>query len=53
VAGDLALGKELVVRAEPFVYADTIDPDSVREIRTMNARSEDLLRRKGSHEREV
>jgi [glutamine synthetase] adenylyltransferase / [glutamine synthetase]-adenylyl-L-tyrosine phosphorylase len=53
VTGDAALGKEFVARAEPYVYADVLDPDSVREIRGMKARSEELLRRKGMHEREV
>jgi glutamate-ammonia-ligase adenylyltransferase len=53
VAGDAALGKEFVARAEPFVFTDVLDPDSVREIRAMKARSEDLLRRKGTQEREV
>jgi glutamate-ammonia-ligase adenylyltransferase len=52
-AGDPALGKDFVARAEPYVFADALDPDSVREIRGMKARSEDILRRKGTHEREV
>jgi [glutamine synthetase] adenylyltransferase / [glutamine synthetase]-adenylyl-L-tyrosine phosphorylase len=53
VAGDEALGDALVARAQPFVWPDALDPDAVREVRSMKARSEDLLRRKGIQEREV
>ncbi|MDQ1520561.1 MAG: [glutamine synthetase] adenylyltransferase / [glutamine synthetase]-adenylyl-L-tyrosine, partial [Actinomycetota bacterium] len=53
VAGDAALGKEFVARAEPYVWPDVLDPDAIREIRAMKARGEELLRRKGTHEREV
>jgi glutamate-ammonia-ligase adenylyltransferase len=53
VAGDAALGKELVARAEPFVWPDVLDPDAIREIRDMKARTEDILRRKGVQDLEI
>jgi glutamate-ammonia-ligase adenylyltransferase len=53
VAGDAELGKEFATRAERYVWPETLDPDAVREIRAMKARTEQLLRRKGVHEREV
>src|SRR5581483_9584969 len=47
VAGDPALGKEFITRAEPHVWPAALDRDAVREIRAMKRRTEDLLRRKG------
>jgi [glutamine synthetase] adenylyltransferase / [glutamine synthetase]-adenylyl-L-tyrosine phosphorylase len=40
VAGDLALGAELLARAEPFVWPEHLDPDVVAEIRAMKSRIE-------------
>jgi [glutamine synthetase] adenylyltransferase / [glutamine synthetase]-adenylyl-L-tyrosine phosphorylase len=40
VAGDRALGTELLERAEPFVWPDQLDPDVVAEIREMKSRIE-------------
>jgi [glutamine synthetase] adenylyltransferase / [glutamine synthetase]-adenylyl-L-tyrosine phosphorylase len=53
VAGDTALGKEFMTRAEPHVWPDVLDPDAVRDVRAMKARTEELLRRKGLDTREV
>ncbi len=53
VAGDATLGSLFVERAEPRVWPDVMDPDAVRDIRAMKARTEEMLRRKGVHEREV
>ncbi|MFA9445811.1 bifunctional [glutamine synthetase] adenylyltransferase/[glutamine synthetase]-adenylyl-L-tyrosine phosphorylase [Egicoccus sp. AB-alg6-2] len=40
VAGDKALGDELLARAEPFVWPDRLDADVVAEIRQMKSRIE-------------
>jgi glutamate-ammonia-ligase adenylyltransferase len=40
VAGDRELGDELLRRAEPFIYPDTLDPAVVAEIRAMKGRVE-------------
>ena len=40
VAGDRALGAELLNRAEPFVYPERLDPSVVAEIREMKGRVE-------------
>lgn len=53
VAGDRALGDTFTAMAEPFVWPEVLDPDAVREVREMKARSEGLLARKGLSEREV
>lgn len=53
VAGDGDLGRRFVELVEPFVWPEALDPDAVREIRAMKARSEDLVRRKGLDEREL
>jgi glutamate-ammonia-ligase adenylyltransferase len=53
VAGDAALGKEFMTRAEPHVWPDRLDPDAVRDVRAMKARTEEVLRRKGLESREV
>jgi glutamate-ammonia-ligase adenylyltransferase len=53
VAGDAALGAQFLARAERHVWPDVLDPDAVREIRTMKARSEEMQRRSGASEREV
>jgi glutamate-ammonia-ligase adenylyltransferase len=53
VAGDTELGVAFVARAGRQVWPDVLDPDAVREIRAMKARSEELQRRTGQSEREV
>ena len=53
VAGDASLGEAFVARAERHVWPDVLDADAVREVRAMKERTEDVLRRKGVHEREV
>jgi glutamate-ammonia-ligase adenylyltransferase len=53
IAGDAALGAEFIARAERHVWPDVLDPDAVREVRAMKARTEEMLRRKGTAEREV
>jgi glutamate-ammonia-ligase adenylyltransferase len=40
VAGDLELGRELLARAEPFVWPEELAPDIVAEIREMKSRIE-------------
>jgi [glutamine synthetase] adenylyltransferase / [glutamine synthetase]-adenylyl-L-tyrosine phosphorylase len=40
VAGDLALGQQLLDRAEPFVWPERLDKDVVAEIREMKSRIE-------------
>jgi [glutamine synthetase] adenylyltransferase / [glutamine synthetase]-adenylyl-L-tyrosine phosphorylase len=40
VAGDLDLGRELLVRAEPFVWPERLEPGIVAEIRAMKSRIE-------------
>jgi [glutamine synthetase] adenylyltransferase / [glutamine synthetase]-adenylyl-L-tyrosine phosphorylase len=40
VAGDLELGRELLTRAEPFVWPEELDPEVVAEIREMKSRIE-------------
>ena len=53
VAGDHALGSELVARAQPFVWPDVLPPDAVREVRMMKARAEGETRRLGLTDREL
>jgi [glutamine synthetase] adenylyltransferase / [glutamine synthetase]-adenylyl-L-tyrosine phosphorylase len=40
VAGDLDLGRELLARAEPFVWPEELEPEIVAEIREMKSRIE-------------
>ncbi|MBW3576559.1 MAG: bifunctional [glutamine synthetase] adenylyltransferase/[glutamine synthetase]-adenylyl-L-tyrosine phosphorylase [Actinobacteria bacterium] len=40
VAGDLALGQELLDAAEPFVYPENLDPSTVSQVRDMKGRVE-------------
>ena len=47
VAGDTVLGEAFIARAEPYVWPDVLDPDAVRDIRAMKARTEEMLRRQG------
>ncbi len=53
VAGALALGELFIARAEPYVWPEVLDPDAVREVRMMKARTEELLRRQGVSDREI
>ncbi len=53
VAGDTALGDAFIALAEPFVWPEVLEPDAVREVRAMKARTEEMLRQKGLAEREV
>jgi glutamate-ammonia-ligase adenylyltransferase len=53
VAGDRALGRTFMERAERFVWPDVLDPNAVREVRSMKARTEELLRRQGLSGREL
>ncbi len=53
VAGDRELGNAFIARAEPFVWPEVLDPDAVREVRAMKARTEAMLRTQGVADREV
>jgi glutamate-ammonia-ligase adenylyltransferase len=53
VGGDDALGAAFIARAQRFVWPEVLDPDAVREVRAMKARTEDMLRRQGTAEREI
>jgi len=53
VAGDAALGERFATTAFPFVWSSDLDPDAVRSVRAMKARSEELLRNKGLDTREI
>lgn len=52
-AGDKALGAAFMSRAERFVWPQVLDPDAVREVRLMKARTEEMLRRQGVSDREI
>jgi len=52
-AGDIALGERFVEMTRPFVWPDVLDPDAVREVRAMKARTEGELKRRGLTEREL
>src|SRR6185295_1721279 len=53
VGGDDALGAAFIARSERFVWPPVLDPDAVREVRAMKARTEEMLRRQGTAEREI
>jgi [glutamine synthetase] adenylyltransferase / [glutamine synthetase]-adenylyl-L-tyrosine phosphorylase len=53
VAGDSPLGSQFVAAAERFVWRDLLDPDAVRDVRAMKARTEGMLARKGVATREI
>jgi glutamate-ammonia-ligase adenylyltransferase len=53
VAGDERVAQAFMDAAQQFVWPDMLDPDAVREIRAMKARTEELLRQKGLSEREL
>jgi len=53
VAGDLDLAERFIELVQPYVWPDRLDPDAVLEARTMKARSEEEMRRKGLTDREL
>jgi glutamate-ammonia-ligase adenylyltransferase len=53
VAGDTGLGRRFAELVEPFVWPDVLDPDAVRSVRAMKARSEGEMSRRGLADREV
>jgi hypothetical protein len=53
VAGNRALGARLVELTRPFVWPDSLDPDAVREIRSMKERAEAVTNNKGLADREL
>jgi len=53
VAGDAALGARFMEMSRRFVWPDALDPEAVREARTMKARAEADLRKKGLADREL
>ncbi|RIK09735.1 MAG: bifunctional glutamine-synthetase adenylyltransferase/deadenyltransferase [Acidobacteria bacterium] len=52
-AGDLDLGGRFVEAAQPFIWPERLDPEAIRSIRAMKARTERELVKKGTSEREV
>ena len=53
VAGDRELGERFLTEVQPFVWPPVLNPDAVREIRTMKARAESEMRRRGLSDREL
>jgi glutamate-ammonia-ligase adenylyltransferase len=53
VAGDNALGTSFVDATRPFVWPERLDPDTVREVRSMKARAEAELAVRGLADREL
>ncbi|MCJ7437174.1 MAG: bifunctional glutamine-synthetase adenylyltransferase/deadenyltransferase, partial [Acidimicrobiia bacterium] len=53
VAGDAALGNAFMALSRPYVWPEHLDPDAVREVRTMKARAEAELHKKGLTDREL
>jgi glutamate-ammonia-ligase adenylyltransferase len=53
VAGDADLGDKFMATSRAFVWRDVLDADAIREVRTMKARAEAELQRKGLSEREL
>jgi [glutamine synthetase] adenylyltransferase / [glutamine synthetase]-adenylyl-L-tyrosine phosphorylase len=53
VAGDDDLGARFAEATAPFVWPEVLNPDAIREIRTMKARSESENRRRGGGDREL
>ena len=53
VAGDAELGQAFIEAADPHVWPDRLDPDAVREVRTMKARAEEEVSKKGLDDREI
>ena len=53
VAGDRALGEQFIALTRPRVWPDKLDPEAIREIRTMKERAETILAQSGLTEREL
>jgi glutamate-ammonia-ligase adenylyltransferase len=53
VAGDAKLGEEFFTRAQEHLWSRPFTPDDLRAVRTMKARAEAELARRGLSEREV
>lgn len=53
VAGDHEVGQAFAAAAEELVWAGPLDPDAIRAIRALKARSEQDLRRRGLAHREL
>jgi glutamate-ammonia-ligase adenylyltransferase len=53
VAGDADLADKFMATSRAFVWRDVLDADAIREVRTMKARAEAELDRKGLGEREL
>lgn len=53
VAGDLELAASFMALTRPYVWPDVLDPDAVREVRTMKARAEAETDRRGVGDREL
>ncbi|HEX9466987.1 MAG TPA: bifunctional [glutamine synthetase] adenylyltransferase/[glutamine synthetase]-adenylyl-L-tyrosine phosphorylase [Acidimicrobiia bacterium] len=53
VAGDRALGEQFIALTRPRVWPERLDPDAIREIRTMKGRAETVLAQAGLTEREL
>lgn len=52
-AGHLGLGDRFIEAAQPFIWPERLDPEAIRSIRAMKARTENELLKKGTSEREV
>jgi glutamate-ammonia-ligase adenylyltransferase len=53
VAGDLDLGRRFFDLVQPYVWPEALDPEAVRQVRAMKARSEAVLERQGLTDREL
>jgi len=53
VAGDADLGARFMEMSRPFVWPESLDPEAVREARTMKARAEADLHKRGLADREL
>ncbi|MGH8971900.1 MAG: bifunctional [glutamine synthetase] adenylyltransferase/[glutamine synthetase]-adenylyl-L-tyrosine phosphorylase [Acidimicrobiia bacterium] len=53
VAGDAGLAARFLEAADPHVWPERLDPDAVREVRSMKARAEEEVSRRGLAEREI
>ena len=53
VAGDLELGRAFFDLVQPYVWPEALDPEAVRQVRAMKARSEAILERQGLTDREL
>jgi glutamate-ammonia-ligase adenylyltransferase len=53
VAGDPDLGARFMALVTPRVWPEKLEPDAIREIRTMKERAEEITERKGIGDREL